>query len=79
MALYKEAKYLTESDDEAFDKDHKPGASVPYAGIFRCMGCHREIGIAAGHVLPPQNHHAHTVQQGSIRWRLAVYADHNPK
>jgi hypothetical protein len=29
--------------------------------------------------LPPQNHHQHTQQQGAIRWRLAVIADHEPK
>jgi hypothetical protein len=46
MAVYKEAKYLTQSNDAAFDPDHKPGDAAPFAGIFRCMGCHREIGIA---------------------------------
>ncbi|MGY2848555.1 hypothetical protein ACVIWU_001567 [Bradyrhizobium sp. USDA 4509] len=79
MAIYKYGNYLQESNDDAFDKDHGPGAAAPHAGIYRCMGCHREIGIAAGHVLPPQAHHTHTAAQGSIRWRLIVYADHNPK
>jgi hypothetical protein len=43
------------------------------------MGCGREIGIAQGHTLPPQNQHEHTPAQGAIRWRLIVYADHNAK
>jgi hypothetical protein len=79
MALYKYGQYLTQSNDAAFDVEHSPGAVAPYAGIYRCMGCHREIGIAQGHILPPQSHHTHTPQQGHIRWRLIVYADHNPK
>ena len=46
MALYKYGSYFQESKDTAFDTDHIPGNSAPYAGIFRCMGCGREIGIA---------------------------------
>ncbi|MCP3476104.1 hypothetical protein NLM33_38405 [Bradyrhizobium sp. CCGUVB1N3] len=79
MATYKDANYLQQSSSEAFDRDYGPGAAARHAGIYRCMGCHREIGIAADHVLPPQGHHAHTPSQGSIRWRLIVYADHKPK
>ena len=79
MALYKVAQYLQLSNDQAFDHDHNPGSPAPLAGIYRCMGCHREVGIAGGHILPPQTHHAHTSEQGSIRWRLIVWADHNPK
>jgi hypothetical protein len=79
MATYEEPSYLERVANAAFNQDHGPGAAAPFAGIYRCMGCHREIGIAHGHILPPQNHHAHTPQQGTIRWRLIVYADHNPK
>ena len=79
MAIYKDASYLQQSSSEAFDQHYEPGAAATHAGIYRCMGCHREIGIAAGNVLPPLGHHAHTTSQGSIRWRLIVYADHKPK
>ena len=79
MALYKEEKYLQKTTDTAFDNDHSPGNAAPLAGIYRCMGCHREIGIAQGHTLPPQSDHSHTPAQGHIRWRLIVWADHNPK
>jgi hypothetical protein len=79
MAVYKYTQYVERSNDKSFDAGHKPGVPAPFAGIYRCMGCHREVGIADGHILPPQNHHTHTAQQGLIRWRLAVWADHNPK
>jgi len=79
MASYQESRWVVQTRDSAFDQDHLPGYAAPWAGIYRCMGCHREIGIASGHVLPPQSHHTHTPQQGHIRWRLIVYADHNPK
>ncbi|WP_271567216.1 hypothetical protein [Bradyrhizobium sp. CCBAU 11386] len=79
MATYKYGIYLQQFTSDAFDQDHGPGAPAPFAGVYRCMGCHREIGIASGHVLPPQGHHTHLPAQGSIRWRLIVYADHNPK
>ena len=75
MASYKYGTYLAQSTHEAFDQDHGPGSAAPYAGIYRCMGCHREIGIASGHILPPQNDHTHTAAQGTIRWRLIVCAN----
>ena len=40
MALYKFGAYFTERSSDAFDKDHPPGATAPYAGIYRCMSCH---------------------------------------
>jgi hypothetical protein len=80
VAVYKNGNYLEHNPNSpAFDSDHPPGNRAPYAGIYRCMGCYREIGIADGHTLPPQNHHTHMPQQGHIRWRLIVWADHNPK
>jgi hypothetical protein len=80
MAVYKHAGYVAQNQtDKAFDPVYGPGTHAPLAGIYRCMGCHREIGIAEGHVLPPQGHHSHTPAQGAIRWQLIVWADHNPK
>ena len=73
MALYKYPTYLSKSDDAAFDGSHSPGATAPHAGIYRCTGCGWEIGIAEGHTLPPQSHHAHSA---SIKWQLCVYAEH---
>jgi len=79
MALYKYGNLLTQSQDAAFDAVHTPGQIPPHSGIYRCVGCGREVVGEHGRTLPPQNHHQHTVQQGAIRWRMAVYADHNPK
>ena len=75
MALYKHGQHLTQSNDAAFDTMHAPGAAAPHAGIYRCAGCGHEIGIAATHTLPPQNHHQHTTGT-KIEWQLLVYAQH---
>jgi hypothetical protein len=79
MATYKYAVYLQTSTSDAFDKIYGPGKTVPFSGIYRCMGCNREIASNEKDPFPPQNHHQHSVSQGDIRWRLAVYADHKPK
>jgi hypothetical protein len=79
MATYKYSRYIELNTSEAFDGTHHPGEITPHSGIYRCLGCGREDVSTKGHPLPPQNHHQHTVQQGSIRWRLAVFADHQPK
>lgn len=72
MALYKYGTYLKPSQDNAFDKVNTPGAVAPWSGVYRCEGCGREVSSTAGHTLPPQNHHQHTYQQGTIRWKLVV-------
>ena len=79
MALYKFSQYLQASQNTAFDADHNPGATTPHSAIYRCMGCGREIVSEHSKPLPPQNHHQHTYAQGAIRWRMIVYADHEPK
>lgn len=72
MALYKYSQFLEKSDHAAFDQLQDPGTPAAYPGIYRCQVCGHEIAIAAGHVLPPQNHHQHSPIQGPIQWRLAV-------
>jgi hypothetical protein len=72
MALYKYLVFLEKSDHAAFDQLSAPGTPAPYPGIYRCHACGHEIATAAGHPLPPQNHHSHTPVQGPIQWRLAV-------
>ncbi len=79
MALYKYAQYIQQSDDVAFDKLYSPGDTVPHSGIYRCAGCGRETANNENQPFPPQNHHQHHQNQGSIRWKLIVWADHNPK
>lgn len=79
MAMYKDARFLTQSNSNAFDAVHPPGTVTPLSGIYRCEGCGRELVSEQARPLPPQNHHQHTGMQGAIRWRLIVYADHDPK
>lgn len=73
MALYKDPRYLTQSQDAAFDATHNPGESAPHAGIYRCISCGDEIAIAGGNTLPPQNHRQHNPANGPIKWKLIVY------
>lgn len=79
MANYKYSQFLTQSNETAFDTAFTPGVVAPYAGIYRCTGCGKEIAIAQWHHLPSQNHHEHSWHEGPIRWQLIAYADHNPK
>jgi ribosomal protein L37AE/L43A len=74
MALYKYASVLMTSNSDAFDKVSSPGVRALYSGIYRCEGCGHEIASNAQNPLPPQNHHQHTTAQGSVRWKLIVYA-----
>ena len=73
MAEYKDALRVDNSSSIDFDRSHSPGIEAPFAGIYRCVGCDDEIGIAAGHRLPPQNHHQHTSSL-KVEWRLLVRA-----
>ena len=79
MATYQDGKYLEQVKHAAFDAEHNLGSETPFYGIYRCRGCGWEVVSEKGKPLPPQNHHTHTQQQGAIRWRLVVYADHKQK
>jgi hypothetical protein len=79
MAWYKYDQYLTKSDSGDFDKEHTPGTEAPFSGIYRCMGCGSEVASNQKEPLPSQNHSQHSTSQGSIRWKLVVYADHKQK
>lgn len=79
MAWYKSANYLRQVQSDDFDKDYNPGAVTQYSGIYRCMGCGREIVSERDRPLPPQNHHQHKPAQGTIRWRMIVYPNHEPQ
>ena len=79
MATYKYAQFIVHNTSAAFDTAYHAGAVTPHSGIYRCEGCGREVISTQSHPLPPQNHHQHAPNQGTIRWRLIVYADHQPK
>ncbi|HUI07750.1 MAG TPA: hypothetical protein VL486_12175 [Verrucomicrobiae bacterium] len=73
MALYKDSQYLGTSIDGAFDVLHRPGATTPDTGVYRCESCGHEIVSNTGSPLPRQEHHQHGSTQGSIRWRMIVF------
>jgi hypothetical protein len=79
MALYKYGQYLAQNNGSLFDQENSPGTAAPRSGIYRCMGCGREVASNEGQPLPPQNNHQHGSNQGSIRWKMIVYADHSEK
>jgi hypothetical protein len=79
MALYKYGQYFAKSADDSFDKAYRPGMAPPHSGIYRCIGCGREVVGEAARTLPPQDHHQHTTAQGEIRWRMIAYANHEPQ
>ncbi|MFL5741467.1 MAG: hypothetical protein ACJ75B_14680 [Flavisolibacter sp.] len=76
MAFYKHGSYLGQQFDASFDQTFHPEAETPYSGIYRCEGCGHEIAAVRAHRLPPQNHHQHTIYDGSVRWKLIVKASH---
>jgi hypothetical protein len=75
MALYKHQQFAPKhTDDAAFDKFYKPGTEAPHSGIYRCYSCHKEAVSTAGHPLPSQDRHIHSIAQGEILWQLIVAA-----
>ena len=67
MAIYKEAGYLEYLDVEEFNRESRPGTPTSVSGIYRCMGCSREIVSEFPRPLPSQNHPQHGPLQGDIR------------
>jgi hypothetical protein len=78
VALYKYASYVKLDRDPAFEADNAPGAAAAKTGIYRCLGCGREVVAERGAPLPAQTHHAHERGQSEMKWRLAVAAIPNP-
>lgn len=74
MSWYIKSSVLIESDggDDFWKKEYGPGDTVPVSGIYRCLGCKREVTSNDADRFPPQNHHQHTTSQGSIKWKLNV-------
>ena len=78
MAIYKDGGHLTQLGNPIFDEEHPPGQPAPRAGIYKCLGCGREVTAAEDAPLPPPEHHAHGPADGDPRWKLIVFADHRP-
>lgn len=74
MSWWIDGSKLTKSDGkkEWWTTVYGPADDVPVSGIYRCLGCNREITSNAPDRFPPQNHHQHSAAQGKIRWKLNV-------
>lgn len=74
MSWYIKSSVLVESDGNKdwWRNEYSPGDTVPVSGIYRCLGCKKEITSNDNDPFPPQNHHQHTAGQGAIRWKLNV-------
>lgn len=74
MAWFVKGTSVHELSDatDAFKTLHSPGQPVPNSGIYKCVGCKREITSNHGDPFPPQNNHQHTAAQGPILWKLLV-------
>ena len=72
---------LTKSDGNKdwWKTTYSPGDAVPVSGIYRCIGCGKEVTCNEDDPFPPQNHHQHTGAQGEIRWKLNVRANTSGK
>lgn len=75
MARYKTGNYFKSSNGSEFSEHLPPGTEAKFAGIYRCIECGDEIGIAKAHKLPPQNHHQHRPGLGAIEWQLIAAAE----
>lgn len=69
---------LSDGKKDWWKNEYGPGDDVPVSGIYRCVGCGREIASNKGDPFPPQNNHQHTDKQGDILWKLNVRTNPNP-
>lgn len=74
MSWYVASSKLVQSDGDKdwWKKEYGPSEKVPVSGIYRCLGCNKEVTSNDGDPFPPQNHHQHTKEQGTVRWKLNV-------
>lgn len=79
MAAYtsKTEQYLqkVDSEREHWTASYTAGNTVPFSGIYKCLGCNKEITSNKGDPFPPQNKHQHTALQGKVSWKLIVRTD----
>lgn len=77
MSWYTNESALTRADNpsETWSKSYGPGEKVPASGIYRCVGCRKEVTSNHGDPFPPQNHHQHSAQQGALCWKMNVWTN----
>lgn len=79
MAFFQNEEHLHQMTHKVFNMVFTDTDTVPVSGIYRCLGCSREIAATRGDPFPPAKHHPHGPPQGPIRWQMIVIADHEPK
>mgnify|MGYP007059304076 CR=1 FL=1 len=52
MASYKYGNYFDKREGAEFDQEHRPGGVTSHSGIYRCMGCGKEVTSESGNPLP---------------------------
>ncbi len=74
MSWYIDNSAMVNSDGakDWWKTEYSPSDTVPVSGIYRCLGCKREVTSNDDDRFPPHDHHQHTSDQGSIRWKLNV-------
>ncbi len=72
MALDEGTWFLAPDHDAASGPLFLPGVPAPHSGIYRCRSCQRAVASSAGEPLPSDDHHAHSITQGAIRWQLQI-------
>lgn len=74
MPWYVDNSKLVKSDGDKiwWKSTYGPNDDVPVSGIYRCLGCNKEITCNAPDHFPPQNRHQHEATQGAVRWKLEV-------
>lgn len=60
---------------ETWGKIFGPADTVPASGIYRCIGCKKEVTSNKGDKFPPQNHHQHSAAAGEVRWKMNVWTN----
>lgn len=77
MAWYKDGSFLIKSTTtgDHWTTEYGPGDEVPVSGIYKCLGCRKEITSNKPDQFPPQNRHQHTAAQGEVSWKLIVRTD----
>ncbi len=74
MAWYLDSSNLSKTDGKPahWSNEYGPADKVPVSGIYKCIGCKKEITSNKHDPFPPQNDHQHSREQGTIRWKLIV-------
>ena len=77
MAWYVKGTRLVEliTFTDRFKPIYEPGDTVQHAGIYKCLGCNREVVAKPLGRFPNAGDHEHSADQGPFGWKLLVLAN----